>query len=198
MADRLLRAHRTLLLVPIVDVNGVSYLLGGTQTASIIAPLSAPTAAVLNTWVGVNDNSLSISGVGGNISCAVLDNVDIGLSDSDTDDEQTVCSQADESDPTFYNVDASITFQRDESLTASNVRNLAWNLLKGKGVRYAIIDRAWGEYTSTDLFVAGQKIDIYEIDTDNLLNETEDQATIKGTQNSVPTGVVLVNGTVAA
>jgi len=198
MADRLLRAHRTLLLVPIVDVDGVSYLLGGAQTASVIAPLSAPTAAVLNTWVGVNDNSLSISGVGGNISCAVLDNVDIGLSDSDTDDEQTVCSQADESDPTFYNVDASITFQRDESLTASNVRNLAWNLLKGKGVRYAIIDRAWGEYTSTDLFVAGQKIDIYEIDTDNLLNETEDQATIKGTQNSVPTGVVLVNGTVAA
>jgi len=198
MSDRLLRAHRTLLLVPIIDVDNVSYLLGGTQTASVITPLATPTAAVLNTWGAVVDNSSSISAIGGNISCAVLDSVDIGLSDSDTDDEQTICSQADESDPTFYNVDAGITFQRDEVPTASNVRNLAWNLLKGKGARYAIIDRAWGEFLSTDTFVAGQKIDIYEIDTDNLVNETEDQATIKGSQNSVPTGVVLVNGTVVA
>jgi len=196
MADRLLRAHRTIMLVPIVEQAGIPYLLGGTQTTSATTPFSAPSAAVLNAWLAITDNTNSISAVGGNISCAVMDDVDLGLADSDTDDELTICSIGNEVEPTFYNVDASITFQRDESLTAFNIRNLAWNLMKGKGRRYAIVDRAWGEYTSTDLFVAGQKIDIYEADTDSLVNVTEDQVTIKGTQNFVPTGVVLVNGTV--
>jgi len=196
MAERLLRAHRTIMLVPLVDISGVPYLLGGTQLASVTTPFTAPSAAVLNTWLAVVDNANSISGVGGNISCAVMDDVDLGLADSDTDDELTICSIGNEVEPTFYNVNASITFQRDESPSAVNVRNLAWNLMRGKGRRYAIVDRAWGEYTSTSSFVAGQKIDMYEANTDSLVDVTEDQVTVKGTQNFVPTGIVLVNGTV--
>lgn len=198
MADRALRAHRTILLVPIVDVGGAPSILGGTKAAPVTCPLSAPTAAVLNTWVGVTNNSSPLAGIGGNISAAILDDVDLGLADSDTESELTIVSRGDEQAITLFNVDAKFTFLRDADDAAAGTFNMARDLIIGPDARYAIIDRAVGNLTSSDPFVSGQQvIDAYEVLTDVAPDDIADKASIKIGQTFFATGEVAIGVTVA-
>lgn len=200
--ERLLRAHRTVLLAPIVEIGGVVNILGGTPTVPILQafPGQGDTIDVdiLNTWQGVVSDTSANAGVGGNISCAILDDLELGLADSDTDDELTICSIGNEQTLTTYNVNANFTFMRDESTTDTGVYNLAWNLVKAPDIRYAVIDRIQGGKTSTDAFAAGDIVSVYEVRTDNPVDITDDGASIKVQQNFIPSGLVAVNIDVAA
>lgn len=197
MADRLLRAHRTILLVPVVEVGGEPYILGGTKTAPKVSPLYAPDKDILNTWLVVQSDSHPLAGIGGNISRATLDEVDLGLADSDTEKELVITSRGNEEAITLFNVDAKFTFLRDEDDFATGVFNMARNLTVGPDIRYAIVDRAVGEFTADDLFDDGQVVSLYDVSTDVGIDSTDDKASIKITQTFVGTGEVAINVDVA-
>lgn len=189
--DRLLRANRTVLLIPVVDGATEPLLVGATGTT---CPFSAPTAAVLTSWIGVVTTSATGAGNGGNISCALLDDLQLGLADSDTDDELTICSIGNESVPTFYNVDATLTILRDASMADTGVFNLATQLLVAPDIRYAILDRLGS--SSTTAITAGDIVSLYEVRTDNPVDVKEDRGNLKLTQTPISTGLVNVNRTV--
>jgi hypothetical protein len=183
--DRLLRANRTIMLVPVIDGATEPLLVG---TAGTTCPISAPTSAVLDTWRSVITTSATGAGSGGNISCALLDDVTLGLAASDTDTELTVCSIGNEETPTFYNVDAELVALRDKNQADTGVFNLATQLLNAPDVRYAAVDRLG--YASTAAFASGQIVSIYEVFTDNPVDVKEDRGNLKIQQNPLPTGVV--------
>lgn len=198
MSDRLLRANRTILFVPRIEVGGEPYLLGGTKEAPVVCPLTRPTAAVLNTWLAVKSNAHPLAGIGGNVSPAVLDDVDLGLADSDTESELTIVSRGDEEAITLFNVDAKFAFLRDEDTTAQGAYNMARDLVIAPDVEYVIVDRAVGENKWDDPFVAGQVIDLYDVSTDVAPDDIADKASIKIGQTFIGTGEVAIGITVAA
>lgn len=198
MSDRLLRANRTILFVPRIEVGGEPYLLGGTKEAPIVCPLANPTAAVLNTWLAVKNNGHPLAGIGGNVSPAVLDDVDLGLADSDTESELTIVSRGDEEAITLFNVDAKFAFLRDEDTEVLGAYNMARDLIIAPDIEYVIVDRAVGEHDWDDLFVAGQVIDLYDVATDVAPDDIADKASIKIGQTFIGTGEVAIGITVAA
>src|SRR5688572_18499781 len=77
---------------------------------------AAPTAAELNAqfvYTTAEGNMVH------NISCAVLDDYTLNMTDSETDDELSICDIGNVSTPTFYNYEVSLDFFRDKVVTAN-------------------------------------------------------------------------------
>ncbi|HET8780743.1 MAG TPA: hypothetical protein VFM66_11765 [Agromyces sp.] len=191
--NRLLRANRKVLAVPVIDIDGVPHIVGADGTT---APMSAPTTAVLNTWVPIVTTTPPAASNGGNISCALLDDLTLGTGESETDDELTICSIGNESTPTFYSVEATLTGFRDRSKADTGVFNLFTQLMNGAGVRYVFVD-AIGR-ASTALFEVGDHVSLYEAVTDNPVDVKEDRGNIKLQQTPTPTGNLNQNYALAA
>ena len=183
--DRLLRANRTIMLVPVFDGPTEPLLI---STTGATCPVSAPTSAVLDTWRQVVTTSATGAGQGGNISCALLDDVTLGLAASDTDSELTVCSIGNEETPTFFNVDVEMVALRDKNKADTGVFNLATQLLNAPDARFVAVDRLG--YSSTTAFASGQIVSLYEFYTDNPVDVKEDRGNMKIQQNPLPTGIV--------
>ena len=183
--DRLLRANRTIMLMPVIDGPTEPLIV---STTGATCPVSAPTSAVLDTWRSVITTSATGAGQGGNISCALLDDVTLGLAASDTDSELTVCSIGNEETPTFYNVDAELVALRDKNQADTGVFNLATQLMNAPDVRYVAADRLG--YASTSAFASGQIVSLYEFYTDNPVDIKEDRGNMKIQQSPLPTGIV--------
>lgn len=186
--DRLLRANRQVLLVPIVDGPTAPLLVGPDGTTT---PFATPAAATLAAWTAVVTTTATGASNGGNISCALLDTLNLGLAASATDTELTVCSIGNEAVPTFYNVNCVLEIFRDKNKTDTGVFNLATMLLCSADTRYAVIDRVGKPSTST--LVATDVVSIYEIKTDNPVDTKADQANLKLQQTPDATGLVNVN-----
>lgn len=191
--EKLLRANRTVLAVPVIDGPTEPLLVSPTGTT---APFSAPTAAVLNAWIGVNTPGAVGGSHGGNISCALLDDMTLGTDASDTDDELTICSIGNEQVPTFYNVTASLTGLVDINPAAQGVFNLWKNLMKRADIRYVLVDRIG--YSPTTAVTAGQDVSLYLVSTDNAIDLIEDRANVKLQQNFSTSGILNQNYTIAA
>lgn len=192
--QRLLRANRQVLLVPVIDNNaGVPLLVGADGTT---CPMSAPTTAVLNSWVPITTTTPAAASNGGNISCALLDDLQAGTGESDTDDELTICSIGNESTPTFYSVEVVLTALRDRNKADTGVFNLATQLLNGSDVRYAVVDRIGSPSTANS--VVGDIVSIYEVRTDSPVDVKEDRGNIKIQQSPTPTGNLNQNYALAA
>lgn len=183
--DRLLRANRTLLLLPVYDGPVEPLLVGVSGTT---CPMSAPTSAVVNSWIGVTSTTATGAQNGGNISCATLDDVKLGLAASDTDTELTVCSVGNEQTPTFHKVDMDFSGLRDASQSDTGVFNLFTQLMNARGTRYVIVDRVG--YASTAAVASGQDMSFYEAYTDNPVDTKADRANLKIANTPVPTGNV--------
>lgn len=188
--DRLLRANRTVLAVPVIDGPTEPLLIGVTGTT---CPLSAPTSAVLDSWRQVVTTSATGAGNGGNISCALLDDLSLGLDASDTDTELTICSIGNESTPTFHNVNATLTGFRDASQADTGVFNLFFQLMNAADIRYVLVDRIGS--ASTAAFVAGDIVSLYEVYTDVPVDVRDDRSNLKLQQTPVASGIVNTNYT---
>lgn len=183
--DKLLRANRTVLLVPVVDGATEPLLVSPTGTT---CPISVPTSTVLDAWRAIVTTSVAGAQQGGNISCALLDDLDLGLAESEQDTELVICSIGNESVPTFFNVDMQLTALRDKNLADTGVFNLALQLLNNADVRYAVVDRVG--YASTAAVASGQIVSIYEAYTDEPVDVKEDRGNLKIQQNPAPTGII--------
>lgn len=188
MAGRVRRANRTGLLVPVVDIAGVKYLLGGTQSAPILEPVPTSNAdtlplTVLQTWDGVLTADDPLAAIGGNITCAIVeDGTEVGQDESDTDDTLTWCDEAASQSPTTANATVTLELLRDADPLADGLFNLAYNLIKGPDVQYAFIDRVQNNTPSSTAFASGDVASIYLVTTDNPVDNTEDGEDITVTQ----------------
>lgn len=191
--DRLLRANRLVLAMPVIDGPTEPLIVSPTGTT---CPFSAPTSAVLNAWASVLLTSATGAQHGGNISCSLLDDLTLGLADSDTDTELTICSIGNEQVPTFYNVDAQLTGLRDRNQADTGVFNLFTQLMNAPDIRYVLADRI-GKTSSTAI-VSGDIVSLYEVRTDNPVDVKEDRGNLKLQQNPTATGLVNVLYTLAA
>lgn len=191
--DRLLRANRTVLFVPMVDIKGVAMLVGADGT---LAPFDAPTAALLEGWRQIVTTAPAASAHGGNPSGAILDDMDLGLAASDTDTQLVITSVGNEVSPTFKNVDATFTALRDANKSDPGVYNLATQLFVGADTRYAIVDRL--QVSATTAVAVGQLVSIYEASTDFPVDQKADRGNLAIQQQPAPSGLVLPNFVLAA
>jgi hypothetical protein len=182
--DRLLRANRTIMQVPVYEkADGSLVIVSPTGTTT---PFFTPSVAILDAWRQVTTTNATGAAHGGNISCAVLDDVTLGMGESETDTELTICSIGNEADPTFANIEAEITGLRDRNKADTGVFNLFTQLNNSVDARYGWVDRIG--FASTAAFAAGQIISIYDTYTDVPVDVKEDRGNLKLTQSPVPTG----------
>lgn len=183
--DRLLRPARTVVLMPMIDLNGVPTIVGPDGS---VCPFATPTAAILEAWRAVVTTGATGAAHGGNISDALLDDLALGLAASDTDTELTITSAGNEVSPTFVNVNATLTAMRDANKSDTGAFNLATQLLNAPDSRYAVLDRIG--YAKSVAVAVGQVVSFYEVNTDNPIDVRADRANLKIQQAPLPTGLV--------
>jgi hypothetical protein len=154
-----------------------------------------PTAAELN---DVYDPVANPDGMVFDISCATLDDYTLNLTDSDTDDELSVCDVGNSSSPTFYNYDIELDFFRDKSVTDNGVFNLAWRLFRGVDRPFWLIKRIGKAQGATFLTDGSDVISMYGATTDLPTDVVEDNANAKFGARFKTNGRVNINYSVVA
>lgn len=191
--DRLLRANRTIMQVPVYEMsNGDLVIVAPDGTT---CPFFTPEAVVLDAWRAVVETNDTGAAHGGNVSCSILDDAALGTEASDTDTELTICSVGNEETPTFANITAQLTGLRDASKADVGVFNLFTGLNVGVDTRYGWVDRIG--YPSTTAFDDDQIVSVYDALNDVPLDIYEDRGNLKLQQNPVPTGNFIQNYTLA-
>lgn len=175
----------TILAIPATEIDGEVYVLA--PTAGAVA-LSSITAALLNEYVGVT--TLGSNGArGGNITCAIYDDATIGLAGSETDNRRYLCTVGDKVSIKRLNFQASLSYDRDASLTSTTSEaNLPHALFRAPDVYYVLVHRVG--YPSTTAFANGQKVSYYYVATDFPMPVMADDDYIAETQNFISKGVV--------
>ncbi len=192
--SKTLPGFETILLIPAIEINGVPWMI----TPTGLVDYENPTAAALNVYIPIVKPSQTYASQGGNISCAVLDDLSLGLSDSDTDDSKTVCSKGNSAELTFYNFDAELNAKRDEDIDADSLLNLFRDLTRAPDLQYFIGHRVRGEFNSTDLAATGQEWDFYYVHTDVQVPGYGDNEHIQAQSTFIPKNVVNVRHTLTA
>ena len=194
MAGKLIPGYETILAVPAAEVNGVPWMV----TPTGLVDYSAPTAAALNVYQAIVTGTPTAGGAGGNISCAVLDDLNLGLTSSDTSNVKTVCSKGNSEDPTFYNFDAELNILRDEDQVAAGLFNLARDLFRAADAPYFIVHRVKGGKDSSETFAIGDEVDIYYVWTDHPVPGFGDGDELTVNVTLIPKGIVNVGYTLVA
>lgn len=189
-----LPGRETILLVPAVEVNGVPWLV----TSTGLVDYSAPTSAALNEYQAITVPSATQGTAGGNISCAVLDDLDLGLTSSDIDNTKNVCSKGQAGTPTFYNFNAKLNAKRDADITADSLWNLFRDLTRAADVPYFIVHRVRGGKDSTETFAVGDEVDLYYVVTDNPVTDFGDKKAIIHKVEFIQKGLINVKYALAA
>jgi hypothetical protein len=164
MAQKMLVGDKdTVLLIPAFEVNGVPQAANpGTGLAQ---PLDAITSALLNQFITTNTPDDANAHWGGNITCAVLDNMNLAMKDSSTKNVKTLCSVGNAEELTYYNFDAVMNFLRDvDPADATSEFNLPITLTQAPDVAYLIAHRIG--YSRTAAAAAGQEWNFYYAWTD--------------------------------
>lgn len=191
--DKLLEGNETVLIVPAVDQGGVPFLAwsGG------LVNIAAPTTAALNYWQSVSGNGSTNAGAGGNVSCALKDDLKLSLTDSSTDKDRTICSVGLAEALTFYNFQADFTIFRDQDLTSTtSVFNMAKDLVRAPDIPYIIVHRI-GKPSSA-VFAVGDEVDLYYAWTDNPVPVYADGGNQQVKQTFIPKNIVNISYTLAA
>lgn len=182
MVDRLINETDTILAIPAHEVLGIPHAIMPTG----LVPFDALTVAVLNRYAVVTTTSHANAGAGGNVTCAILsDGMTLGLTDSEEDDEKTLCDPGNSVDLTDLNFDADLTGFRDKTPgNADSVFEL-WRLLTfAPDVPYLLVHRVG--YASDVPFAVGQEISVYYALTDLPVDVHADGAKQKIQQVFVP------------
>ena len=187
--SKTLPGYETFLLIPAyLDAAGVPWIV----TPTGLVDYEHPTTAALNVWQGIFKPSDTYASHGGNISCAILDDLTLGLASSDTDTAKTICSKGNSEALTLINFDAQINFKRDEDRDADSLWNLAYQLTRSPDVPYFIGHRVRGARDSSEAFVVGDEVDLYFVRTDNQVPAYNDNEAITAGQTFIPKSIVNV------
>jgi hypothetical protein len=189
MSDRLLPGNETVLLIPAIFQNGEPQLIGDT-----LVPLSAPTSAVINKWL--SNVSTSALANGGNVSCAIKDDIKLDQTDSDTDPDRTICSTGKSEKPTFYNFEAELNGFRDLDLNAAGLFNLFRDLTFAADVPWVIAQRIG--YKSNVAAASSQEWNFFYAWSDNSVPGYADGGNQTVGQTFIPKNLIHLRYTLAA
>lgn len=154
---------------------------------------AAPTVAELNAQFvyGSAEGNMVF-----NISCAILDDYTLNMTDSDTDDSLSICDIGNVESPTFQNYEASLDGFRDKSLTDTGVFNLFRELFQGVDNPFWLIKRIGKAQNAT--FAIGDTISMYGVNTDYGVDLVEDNTMLQWGARFKTTGGLNTNYTIAA
>ncbi|MDF2993575.1 MAG: hypothetical protein K0S37_4089 [Microbacterium sp.] len=156
--SKLLSAKETVLVMPCFVLNGIPQIIPAAGGAAV--PISAPTKAVLDSWIPRTTFTTPANPVaGGNISGAIRDDLRLGLTGSERSSSRTITSVGRGEALTFYNFQAVMNFFRDESRTDNSTFNLARHLTRAQGVPFVIGHRVGA--TQTSLATVGEDWSFY-------------------------------------
>lgn len=154
---------------------------------------AAPTAAELNDLFAYSTNE---DGMVFDVSCAILDDYTLNMTDSDTDDTLSICDIGNVETPTFANYEASLDGFRDEVVTDNGVYNLFFDIFKGVDRPFYLIKRIG--VAQSALFAIGHTISMYGVTTDYPVDLVDDNAQLQFGARFKNTGELLTNYQIAA
>lgn len=180
--EKLINETDTVVALPAYEKDGEVFAV----TPSALVPMSALTAAAINHYAVVTSPDHPNAGGGGNISCALVsDGFTLRLTDSEEDDERTLCDPGNSVDLTDFNFDAEMQGFRDaDPLDATSQFNLWKNLTFAPDVPYILVHRVG--FKSDVPFAVGHEIDAYYVHTDLPVNVHSDGTKQKIAQTFVP------------
>ncbi|GAB2699491.1 hypothetical protein BKA24_001808 [Microbacterium marinum] len=183
---KLLPGNETLLAIPAILKAGIPQLVSATGA---IAPISAPTKAILDSWIPktVPENSPI---AGGNISAAVQDNLALGLTGSQRSGSRTITSVGRGEKLTQFNFQANVTILREGVLGAKSTFTLAKNLTRAQGVPYILAHRLGARQTA--LATVGEDWSFYYAITGQPIPGYGDGADQTIAVNFVPKNIVNI------
>ncbi|UOE45885.1 hypothetical protein [Agromyces larvae] len=193
-AAKLVPGYETIVLAAAHEIDGVPWIV----TPTGLVDYENPTAAALNIYHGITKPSQAYAGAGGNISCAVLDDLNLGLTGSDTSSNKTVCSKGNSESLTQYNFDAELNVLRDEDPDADGLYNLVRDLTRDADAPYFIIHRVRGGKDSSEEFAVGDEIDLYYVWTDHPVPAFPDSDDQTLGLNFVPKSIVNIAHVITA
>lgn len=166
IADKLINESDCVVAIPAHEVLGVPHAVLPTG----LVRYDELTAANINHYAVVTNTAHANAGAGGNISCAILaDGFTLAFTDSEEDDERTLCQPGNSVDLTDLNYDADITGFRDKNKNATDSVFVLWkNLTFAPDVPYLLVHRS--DKPSDAPFVAGDEVDVYYAWTDLPIN----------------------------
>lgn len=188
MAQKMLVGDKdTVILIPAYEVNGVPQMAYSTSPTPV--PFTAPTVALLNHYIAATTPGATGASWGGNITCAVIDDWNLALTDSATDDTRTLCSVGQSQELTFYNYDAVMNFLRDiDGKDSTSEFNLPANLTGAPDLAYVIAHRVG--YKRTVAAAIGQEWHLYYVWTDYAIPAVADNSNQSIGETFVPKGVI--------
>lgn len=188
MAQKLLAGDKdTVLLIPAFEIDGVPQMAYPTVASPI--PITAPTADLLNYYIDVLTPAAVGSHWGGNVTCSIIDDMNLAMTDSEIDDTRTLCSVGQSGEPTFYNYDAVMNFLRDLDPTdTASEFNLWLALLDAPDVPYIIAHRIG--YSRTVDAAVGQEWNFYYVWTDHAIPAAADGDYQATGETFIPKGII--------
>lgn len=184
----------TILLVPAIEIDGVPWIV----TPTGLVDYENPTSAALNVYQAVTKPSQTYASAGGNISCAVIDDLSLAVTDSETSGNKTICSKGNSAALTLHNFTAELNILRDADLTADGQFNLARDLTRAPDVPYFIAHRVKGGKDSSEPAAAGDEWDFYYVYTDHPVPAFPDGDDQTLGLSFVPKSIVNVGHTLTA
>lgn len=191
---KVLPGFETILILPAVEVDGVPWIV----TPTGLVDYEDPTAASLNVYQAITKPSQTNAAQGGNVSCVILDDLDLGLTGSDTDDQKTVCSKGNSSVLTLHKFNAKLNARRDADPTADSQENLFRDLTWQPDVPYFIAHRVKGGKDSTEAFAIDDEVDLYYVNTDIQVNTFPDGKPIQVEASFIQKAIVNVGHVLTA
>lgn len=183
---RIDNTNEAVILLPAHEVLGVPHAVLPTA----LRDWEELTSADINRWAVVTSSGHANAGAGGNITCAVSsDSFTLNLTDSNEDDEKSLCEPGNSVELTDLNFDAEMAGFRDANPNATDSVYVLWkNLTFRADVPYILVHRVG--YDSTFPFAAGQEIYTYYVHTDHPVNVHADGSQQKIQQSFIKKGAL--------
>jgi hypothetical protein len=182
---KVLPGDETVLLIPATEVNGVPFAIGATGLVNY----EDPTVALLNRYIPIVSPASANAGQGGNISCAIRNDMTLKLDDSATDGDKSLCSKGTFEELTFYNFSAELNgFDDIDPTDTTSEFNLFKDLTRAPDVPYLIAHRQG--YDNDTLAAVGQKWDFYYAWTGNPLPVIGDGNNLLTKAKFIPKNIV--------
>jgi hypothetical protein len=152
---KLLPGNETVLAIPaFLNAAGVPQLVHATNGS--VAPIDAPTKAILDSYITKTAPSAANPTLGGNLSGAIRDDLALGLTGSERSTSRTITSVGRNEALTFFNFQANLTvfLDADRALSSASVFNLARISTRVQGLPYVLAHRLGRR--NTDAAVVGE------------------------------------------
>lgn len=199
MAQKLLVGDKdTVLLIPAFEINGVPNMaFPGSPDPVPLDEAAGDYADLLNYYIPINTPAETGASWGGNITCAIIDDWNLAMTDSATDDTRTLCSVGQSQDLTFYNFDAVMNFLRDlDPQDGTSEYNLPAQLTAAPDIPYVIAHRVG--YSRDTLVTGTQEWHLYYVWTDHSIPTAADGSNQSIGQTFLQKGVIHFKAEVTA